>query len=246
MASIKSMASEALKSVTPEGLLSSLSMSTLRFIFGTKNLEDWKQKATIIIGIEAMFCFVALLDLISDKSLSEHGIHPRQITGLPGIVLSPLLHRSLLHFIVNAVPFAILGGLVMIRQRGIELFSMLTAAAGLGSGALVWAFGQSGTSYVGSSSLIFAYFGYLLVFGILVQEIRAALVSMGVFFIYGSLLFGSSSETSWEGQMFGFVIGCVFATMHTRGSLPGFTEDKDYTVANDSEKESLISGPDNA
>lgn len=48
-------------------------------------------------------------------SVSSHGVHPREMAGLVGILLGPFLHAGIWHLIVNVLPFFVLGGLVMMR-----------------------------------------------------------------------------------------------------------------------------------
>ncbi|MGI9550464.1 MAG: rhomboid family intramembrane serine protease, partial [Aurantibacter sp.] len=41
-------------------------------------------------------------------NLNDHGLYPRKISGLQGIVLSPFIHGSIEHLYNNTIPLAVL------------------------------------------------------------------------------------------------------------------------------------------
>ena len=50
--------------------------------------------------------------------LTQHGIIPRHLDSLPGILWAPFLHVSFQHLAANTLPLLILGGLLCARSRG--------------------------------------------------------------------------------------------------------------------------------
>ena len=75
-------------------------------------------------GVGALVSFVSLMwlleviDVVVPRlDLDVHGIVPRTLNGLDGILWAPLLHGGLGHLISNTVPLLILGGLVLLGGR---------------------------------------------------------------------------------------------------------------------------------
>jgi membrane associated rhomboid family serine protease len=141
------------------------------------------------------------------------GIRPRLLIGLPGIFLSPLLHRSASHLIANTLPFVIFGWLVMIQ--GIQEFYAISVMILLVSGLGTWIFGRDAI-HLGASGLIFGYLGYLISRGYVEITLMAIGLAFVVLLLYGDrfwTLLPSSDETtlSWESHMFGFLGGVLAA-----------------------------------
>ena len=92
------------------------------------------------------------------------------------------------------------------------------------SGTGVWLFGRSlhngsGIVHVGSSTVIFALFGFLLLSGLLRKNRHAMALSGLVIFLYGYFVWGLfpiQPEVSWEGHISGLVSGCVLALLYRK------------------------------
>ncbi|NNL98848.1 MAG: rhomboid family intramembrane serine protease, partial [Acidimicrobiia bacterium] len=70
--------------------------------------------ALVVGGSLAAMWIVEILDSFAfNDGLQAHGIEPRQIDGLEGVVFAPVLHGGWTHLISNSVPFLVLGALVM-------------------------------------------------------------------------------------------------------------------------------------
>ena len=52
-----------------------------------------------------MWLVEALDTFAFDDGLQSHGIEPRQVDGLEGVVFAPLLHDGWAHLISNSIPF---------------------------------------------------------------------------------------------------------------------------------------------
>ena len=174
--------------------------------------------AEVMLKVKVMLFFVAILwgvevvNLIFGYELNRFGIIPREIIGLRGLILSPFLHGSINHLVLNTAPLFILGLLVI--SRGVGAFLVLTIAVSIIGGLGVWSFGQPSTVHVGASGVIFSYFGFLLFKGFFDKKLKALLVSVGVFIIYGGMIWGVFPGTpgvSWEGHLFGFLAGVIWA-----------------------------------
>jgi len=158
---------------------------------------------------------VELVDrVVYGGSLERYGIQPRNLGGLWGILMAPLLHVSWVHLTANTIPFVVLGWLVMLRR--ISDFVVVTALAILIGGLGVWLVGAGNSVHVGASGLIFGYLGYLLARGYFERSLWAVLLGVVALVLYGGVLWGvlpGQPGISWEGHLFGFVGGVAAARL---------------------------------
>ena len=171
-----------------------------------------------IISLVSLLVIMWLLELVDwslpQLRLDNYGIHPRNISWLPGIAIAPLLHGSWTHLIANTPPLFIFGGLVSLQ--GLRRFWLVTVVSILISGLGVWLFSPSYAITVGASGVIFGYFGFLLLRGLFARSIGSILISLIVSFVYGGTIWGvlpSSPNVSWQAHLFGFLGGVLAASL---------------------------------
>ena len=175
------------------------------------------KRFTPIISITAI-CWVMFLvnNVLDSGHLTQYGIRPRQLSGLPGIIWSPFLHGSFAHLAANTLPLLILGGIICARGAG-EFAVVTVAGIGL-SGSLTWLIGRM-ASHVGASGLIFCYFGYLTSLALFNRKIGSLLLSVVCLLAYGGILRGvlpTAAAISWEGHLAGLASGVVLAWFMTK------------------------------
>lgn len=174
-------------------------------------LQSLKANARVLGLCLALLWAIELCNLLLGHRLSALGLLPRSLRGLLGIPLSPLLHAGPIHLLVNTLPFALLGGLVMLhgRQAFVEV-SLFTALLG---GAGVWLFGRPAL-HVGASGVIFGYFGYLVARGWYSRDPVAMGIAVLTVLFYGGMLWGvvpTGLPVSWEAHLCGLLAGVVAA-----------------------------------
>lgn len=176
--------------------------------------SELKLQATILGGFIAIFWVVEICDrVIFGGSLDRFGILPHTIIGLRGILFAPFLHGGFAHLIANTLPFLILGWLVMLQET--RDFFTVTGITMLVGGLGTWLFGGSSV-HIGASSLIYGYFGFLLLRGYFERNFASIFLSVVVFFFYGSIVWGvlpSDPRISWQGHLFGFIGGILAARL---------------------------------
>ena len=166
-----------------------------------------RQQIKLVISLSLIIAGIEILNLLSGRVLNNFGLIPRELNGLLGIVTSPLLHNNLWHFFSNILPFALFSFLLL--QHGTRRYLQVSLICIFGSGLLVWIFGRTAI-HVGASGLIYGYFGYLLLAGILSGKIKLIAISLFVGISYGGLVFGVlplRSYISWESHLFGLLAG---------------------------------------
>jgi membrane associated rhomboid family serine protease len=170
-------------------------------------------------GIAVLMACVALAwvmelgdALVPGRWLDSHGILPRTMSGLWGILLAPLLHGGFAHLIANTIPFLTLGFLVLLR--GLGTFIGVSLLVMLLGGLAVWLLAPGSTIHIGASGLIFGYIGYLLARGYFERSFGSLAVAVVVAVLYGGALWGvlpGQPGISWQGHLFGFLAGVATA-----------------------------------
>jgi len=183
-------------------------------------LRDHALLLSILVG--SMWAVEVIDRVLPFAHLEAHGIHPRTVSGLTGIALSPFLHGDFSHLISNTLPFVVLGGLVLAGGRGVFLGTTIFVV--IVGGAAVWLLAPSNTNHIGASGLVFGYLGFLLARGWFERSFAWTLLALGVLIAYGGLLFGvlpGQAGISWQGHLFGFIAGIVAAwAIFSRGPTP--------------------------
>ncbi len=166
-----------------------------------------------ILGFVALIWVIEFINFSMGHRLSDWGILPRTVKGLKGIPLSPFLHASLIHIMMNTIPLAVLGGFVILNGR--QIFFEISIIIILVSGTALWLFGRS-SYHVGASGLIFGYFGYLVLRAWYDRSLKSFIIAFITVSLYGGIIWGmlpTFSRISWEGHLFGLLAGILAARL---------------------------------
>ncbi|MGW5521735.1 rhomboid family intramembrane serine protease [Gordonia sp. NPDC003950] len=170
----------------------------------------WQRSAIVMAAIVALLVIIEAIDAATRYQLDDAGIEPRQIDGLDGILWAPFLHADWEHLWANLIPGIVLGFLVLMTRR----FLIVTAIVWVISGLGVWLIAPPYTITVGASGIIFGWLTFLLVRGLFNRDFWQVLLGVGLFLVYGSVLWGVFPGTfgvSWQGHLFGAIGGVVAA-----------------------------------
>ncbi|HEU5109080.1 MAG TPA: rhomboid family intramembrane serine protease, partial [Micromonosporaceae bacterium] len=141
------------------------------------------------------------------------GIWPREPDSLIDIATSPFLHGNLEHLAGNAMALFSLG--LIAALAGLKRFTLVTLTIIVLGGFGIWLFSPTDHLTVGASGVVFGYFGYLLVRGLIDRRPVDLVVSAGVALAYGYVMWTSVgfgvTGISWQGHVSGFVGGLVAA-----------------------------------
>jgi membrane associated rhomboid family serine protease len=123
----------------------------------------------------------------------------------------PLLHESFGHLMANTPPLLVMGGLLMATTtRALLPVNALVISLG---GGLVWVFGSCAI-HIGASGLVFGWFGFLVVRGLVDRSLITLGAALVVGVLYGSILWGvlpGQPGVSWEAHLFGAIAGATAA-----------------------------------
>jgi membrane associated rhomboid family serine protease len=148
-------------------------------------------------------------------NLNRHGVVPRTLGGLQGILFAPWLHVSLGHIAANTGGLLVLGWLCMWPR--LSNFWEATVGAMLGAGLCAWLFGAPYSIHIGASGLVFGYAGYLVARGYYTRQVLSILVALLVIGSFGlSMLVGVLPlypGLSWQSHIGGLLGGVLAARM---------------------------------
>jgi membrane associated rhomboid family serine protease len=181
--------------------------------------NELKKEVKSIILIEmsliGLLWFIFIIDtFLFHNKLKQNGIHPREISGLIGILFSPFLHSGFNHIFNNMMGIIMLGTLVLLRD--IHKFFIIFGISLIVSGIGVWLIGGAHTNHIGFSGIIFGFFGYLIITGFVQKKAGSIILSILTILLYGGLIWGvlpSRAGISWEGHLFGFAGGILSAVL---------------------------------
>ncbi|MCZ6887467.1 MAG: rhomboid family intramembrane serine protease [Gammaproteobacteria bacterium] len=196
-------------------------MTSDRPLDESATVRSLKNGSLVLLASVAAIWAASLYGLADKSFLYQMALVPRRVDGLAGVLTMPFVHQSMSHLVLNTVPLAVLGGLVVLR--GARYFALVSLAILAAGGLLVWGFARPGL-HVGASGLVFGYFGFLLVRGVYDRQLSSALVALVVVFLYGGMFWGilpGGDGTSWESHLYGLLAGGVIARFWWRGKGGG-------------------------
>jgi membrane associated rhomboid family serine protease len=164
-------------------------------------------------GLWLLLAVVAVeaVNLVAGRRLNGLGIVPREGAGLPGILVSPLLHNDLRHFAANLPALAVLG--FALGQQLPDRFWWVVGGVVAGTGSLVWLLARR-RLHLGASGLVYGLLGFLVLRGFLGGETLWMVVSGILLVLYSGILWGvlpTTARTSWESHLFGLATGLALA-----------------------------------
>jgi membrane associated rhomboid family serine protease len=180
--------------------------------------QDSLGRAVLLSAVFVAVLFaVEAVTILFQLPLQNHGIVPRTLYGLAGILFSPLLHANFHHVIANSVPLFVFLILLFANSKyhpGRTL-ALIWILSGLGT----WLIGRGDAVHIGASSVVFGLAAFLIAAAFYARSWRAALVAVFVFLFYGGIFYGvlpRHGPISWEGHLCGAAAG-AWAARNLRG-----------------------------
>ncbi len=166
---------------------------------------------TLALSFAVLLWAIELADWALGLDLVRHGIYPRRLSALDGIVWAPLIHGTWSHLFANTGPILVLGTALLYGYPRSAKWVLPTVY--IGSGLGVWLFARA-SHHIGASGLTFGVMFFVLTIGILRWDRLAIALAMLVIFLYGGTLWGilpSGRGVSFESHLFGALVGVALA-----------------------------------
>jgi len=200
-----------------------------------------KHAFSIVATFTAVLWLIRIIETVSGASLYRYGIYPGQLSGLMGILWAPLIHSSITHLFANTAPLLILGTALLYGYP--RSAKIAIPVIYIGTGLCVWLFARQ-TYHIGASGLTFGFMFFVFTIGAIRWDRRAIALSMIVFFLYGSMIWGifpSDSGISYETHLFATLFGIILAVI-LRDHDP-YLPEKEYSWQRDDDDEDTDDAP---
>lgn len=168
----------------------------------------------VVVGLIVLMWILETVNWLFGGPFYEYAIRPWSPGDIGHIFTAPFLHWGFGHLVANTLPMLILGSLVAFS--GLSRFAATSLIVIIVSGLGVWLFTPPGAQVAGASGLIFGYFGFLVLRGIIERKTVDIVIMICVVIFYGSMIFGVLPQTqgvSWQAHLFGFIGGLIAAVM---------------------------------
>lgn len=202
---------------------------------GWTDMKDWidqlwrtlRGPVMTVAALAAVLVLVQLLSVfvhtLSSADLYVLGIRPRDWTSLTGVFTSPLVHYGFGHLFANLAPLCVLALLILLE--GQRRFWWVTGLVLLCGGVVLWVLGPGNRVYLGASSLVFGYLGYVIVRALVTRDPIWIVAGFAVAVVYAGVvasLFTVSPHVSWVGHIASLLAG-VFVAFRFPATKPVFT-----------------------
>lgn len=181
----------------------------------SKRFHTWFFPITFVF----VLWVVKLLELVFHLEFYDLGVYPRELKGVVGIFLAPLLHGDLSHLFSNSIPLLVLGAglFYFYKPAAYRVFIAVYLITGL------WVWIAARPSYhIGASGVVYGMASFLFFSGLIRRNTYLMAFSLFVVFLYGSLIWGVlplQASISWESHLMGAVAGLVTAVYYRKIGL---------------------------
>ncbi|MFD2823089.1 rhomboid family intramembrane serine protease [Lacinutrix iliipiscaria] len=201
--------------------------------------EQFKFSTGVIaypIAFVMLLWIIFWFEIRFNVNLNKHGIYPKTLSGLQGVVFSPFIHSGIKHLYSNTIPLFVLSTALFYFYRPIA-WKVLGYGILL-SGLLTWSIGRP-SYHIGASGLIYVLVSFTFFKGIFAKHYRLIALSLLVIFLYGSMVWHIlpiQEGISWEGHLSGLLTGLLFALIFRKEIAKPkkyVWEQEDYNEDND-------------
>ena len=190
-----------------------------RFTASARARRNFSLALKVALYVVAALWVILILDSVLGLNLGRFGLRPRSIQGLAGLLTAPLLHGGVEHLFSNTLPLLV--SLVTILYLYPRSAMRAIPIIWLGSGLLAWIVGRPSLHY-GASGFVYGLLAFVFISGILRMDMRSVAVSVMVWFLYGSMIWGVlpiRPNMSWELHLSGAILGVALAIAYRRWDI---------------------------
>jgi membrane associated rhomboid family serine protease len=178
--------------------------------------RNFKLALRITLWLVGLLWLILIIDDVLGLGLIRFGLRPRQLQGLAGIFTAPLLHGGAEHLFSNTLPLIV--SLTTILYLYPRAAMRVIPVIWIGSGLMGWMIGRPSLHF-GASGFVYGLLAYVFISGILRLDMRSVAVSVMVWFLYGSMIWGVlpiRPNMSWELHLSGAILGVALAIAYRR------------------------------
>lgn len=190
-----------------------------RYTTSPRAQRNFKLALKLTFWFAGLLWLILIADTLFGLNLARYGLRPGRIDGLIGIFTAPLLHSGPEHLFSNTLPLlvSLTTVLYLYPRSAMRVIPIIW----IGSGLLAWTIGRQSLHF-GASGFVYGLLAYVFISGILRMDMRSVAVSVMVWFLYGSMIWGVlpiRPNMSWELHLAGAILGVAMALVYRRWDL---------------------------
>lgn len=189
------------------------------FIASRRAQRNFSLALKIALWSVLLLWVILVADSVLGLDLARFGLRPRHVSGLIGILTAPLLHGGFEHLFSNTLPLLISLTAILYLYPASAMRAM--PVIWMGSGLLAWFIGRPSLHF-GASGFVYGLLAYVFIGGLLRLDMRSVAVSVMVWFLYGSMIWGVlpiRPNMSWELHLSGAILGVALAIVYRRWDM---------------------------
>ncbi len=178
-------------------------------------------KFALLMGL--IPCLVYFIEFAINVDFTYLGILSRHVSGLKGILLSPVIHGSISHLFSNLPPLLFSVFLIHFFYR--KQFWSIFVLNYLLTGIMVWLFSRE-VYHIGASGVVYALISFIFWAGVFVRNITSIILSLLVLVVYSGMFAGIvpspeilEKNISWESHLLGALVGIAVAWMYRKSII---------------------------
>jgi membrane associated rhomboid family serine protease len=184
------------------------------FIASSRAQKNFRLALKIAVIFTGILWLILFVDYFLGLELTRFGLRPGHLKGLIGLLTAPLLHGGAEHMFSNTLPLIIsLTAILYLYPRSsVRVMPVIW----IGSGLLAWIIGRPSLHF-GASGFVYGLLAFVFISGILRFDMRSVAVSIMVWFLYGSMIWGVlpiRPNMSWELHLAGAILGVAMAIIY--------------------------------
>jgi len=189
------------------------------FITSKRAHQNFKLALQIALTLTGILWLILFVDNILGLELARFGLRPGHLKGLIGLLTAPLLHSGAEHLFSNTLPLIIsmTAILYLYPRSSIRVIPIIW----IGSGMLAWLIGRPSLHF-GASGFVYGLLAFVFISGIFRFDMRSVGVSIMVWFLYGSMIWGLlpiRPNMSWELHLSGAILGVALAIVYRQWDI---------------------------
>ena len=182
-------------------------------------------KTPLIFLLVLWIIFVVQISF--DLDIGFLGVFPRNISGLKGILFSPLIHANFSHLISNSFPLFVLSVIIwyFYRRVAVRSFVMIYFLTGLS----VWLMARS-VFHIGASGVVYGLLAFIFWNGIFRRNVKSIVLALIVMVFFNGMFAGilpNQEGISWESHLYGAIMG-IFTAYYYKEELEADEYKKEY------------------
>lgn len=176
-----------------------------------KGVKEVMQQITFPICYIIFIWLVFFYQEYVGFSYKVHGIIPRKIYGLQGIITAPLLHSDWGHILSNTVPFFALSSILFVFYKRVAYgsFFMIYFLTGIS----VWLLARP-ANHVGASGVVYGLVAFVFWTGVFRKNRKSIVLALVALVAYSGYFIGivpGKEGVSWESHLLGAISGIITA-----------------------------------